>query len=242
MEIPTTLNPILLLVDDEEALIRFLVPLLERSGFCVFTAKNGKEALALAEKNKPDLIVADVVMPEMNGRDLLRVLRKQNCYIPMILLTKVGESFEKAIALDEGADDYLNKPFDPVELIARIRAVLRRSNPNAPTLASSWVLKADSLLLDRRKNVVTLNGEKIHLTPKAYVLLEFLMTHPCEVLSRKRLLNAVWDWDFDSETRVLSNRIAELRHALKEEIGNPIYIETVSGQGYRFLKNVESQL
>lgn len=233
------INPAILIVDDEEALIGFLRPLLERSGFFVLSAKNGKEALVLINKSKPDLIVSDVIMPEMNGRELLRVLRNQNIHTPVILLTKVGEPFEKAIALEEGADDYLNKPFEPAELIARIRAVLRRTKPNSPTLVSSWKLQSGPVVIDRRKRHVYFDEKELHLTPKAYAVLEFLMTHPDEVISRKRLLNAIWEWDFDSDTRALSNRIAELRRALQDDIESPIFIETVTGQGYRFLQPVE---
>lgn len=233
-------NPTILIADDEEALIGFLAPLLERNGFLVLTAQNGKDAFDLVEQLKPDLIVADVVMPEINGRELVRSLRQQDIWTPVILLTQVGESYEKAIALEEGADDYLNKPFDPAELIARIRAVLRRSNSKNPSLVSSWKLRAGCIEINRQTHQVFLYEEQIHLTPKAYALLEFMMTHPDEVLTRKRLLNAVWDWDFDSDTRALSNRIAELRRVLKDELIEPRFIETISGQGYRFMHPVES--
>ncbi len=233
-------NPLILLIVDEEESSGWLAPLLERNGFNVLTVYNGKDVLGLTEKSKPDLIVMDGFQSEKNRRVSLRNLQKHHSRVPIILLSQMVESFERANALDEGADDYLTKPFDPIELIARMRAVLRRTIPDTPSLVSSWKLKADSLLIDRKKHEVFLDAKKIHLTPKAYALLDFLMTHPDEVLSRERLLSAVWDWNFDSDTRALSNRIAELRYALNEDIENPMYIETVCGRGYRFLKRVES--
>ncbi len=234
------INPAVLIVDDEEDLIGFLKPILERNGFFVLNAKNGKEAFSLVKKSKPDLIVSDVIMSEMDGRELLRVLRREKIFTPVILLTQVSEPFEKVLALEEGADDYLNKPFEPAELIARIRAVLRRTKNNTTSLNSSWKLKSGSLLIDRRKRHVYLNEEEIRITPKAYAVLEFLMTHPDEIVLRKTLLTAVWEWDDDTETRTLSNRIAELRRVLKDDSESPVFIETVSGQGYRFLQPVEN--
>lgn len=232
----------ILIVDDEETFISFLAPLLERNGYTVTTAYNGREALNLVKHRKPDLIVTDVIMPGLNGRELLRELRKLNIWTPVILLTQIGESYEKAIALNEGADDYLDKPFDPYELIARIQAVLRRSNQQIPSLASSWKLKSGSLLIDRSQRQAYLDGQPIQLTPKAFTLLEFLVIHPDEVLTKRRLLNAVWGWDFDGDTRTLSNRIVELRRQLDDDNNHPKYIETVSGQGYRFIQQVECVL
>ena len=233
-------TPFILVVDDEESQIEFLTPLLKRCGFSVSTASNGKEALLLILKNSPDLIVSDVIMPEMDGRELLRELRRRNIWIPVLLLTQVNESYEKAIALDEGADDYLDKPFDPYELVARIKAVLRRANPGEPSLVTSWMLKAGEIVFDRKKRQVFYKGETIQLTHKALGLLEFLMTHPDEVLSHKRLLKMVWNWDYVPETRTVSNRVAEIRRVLQDDALHPTYIETIPGQGYRFIAVVES--
>jgi DNA-binding response OmpR family regulator len=228
----------ILIVDDEEAITDNLGAFLERSGFQVSTAKNGHEALKFIEKSKPDIVVMDVLMPVMDGRQALRELRNAENWLPVILLTQIGESTERAMALEEGADDYLNKPFDPHELIARIRAVLRRSRRGQPPLTAAWKLVSGELILDRKAKRITLSSKTLNLTPKAFALLEFLMTHPDEVISRERLLDAVWGWDYPIGTRAVDTRVAELRSALGDDANQPIYIETLPGQGYRFASEV----
>jgi len=232
--------PLILLVDDEEAITANLSPFLERSGYGVLIATNGEEALKKIQETGPDLVVMDVLMPKMDGREALRRLRRMDNWTPIILLTQVGEAVERAMALEEGADDYLNKPFDPHELVARIRAVLRRARPGRPPLSASWMLSCGSLGLDRRSRRASLDDNDLELTPKALVLLEYLMTHPDELVTRDRLLDAVWGWDYPVGTRAVDTRIAELRRALNDDATNPRYIETVPGQGYRFAADVES--
>jgi DNA-binding response OmpR family regulator len=229
----------ILLVDDEFAIIDNLAPFLERSGFIVITAQNGIEALQRINKDKPDLLVMDVLMPKMDGREALRQLRKSNNWIPILLLTQVGESSERAMALEEGADDYLNKPFDPHELVARIHAILRRAKPGQPPISMAWKLVSGVLVLDRRARRIYLNETEVILTPKALLLLEYLMTHPDELVTRDRLLDVVWGWDYPVGTRAVDTRIAELRRALKDEPANPRFIDTVPGQGYRFIGELE---
>jgi len=229
----------ILLVDDESAIIDNLAPFMERSGFIVITAQNGIEALQKIAKEKPDLLVMDVLMPKMDGRETLRQLRRSNNWIPILLLTQVGESSERAMALEEGADDYLNKPFDPHELVARIRAILRRAKPGQPPISMAWKLLSGALVLDRRARRIYLNDSEVILTPKALLLLEYLMTHPDELVTRDRLLDVVWGWDYPVGTRAVDTRIAELRRALKDEPANPKFIETVPGQGYRFIGELE---
>ncbi|MEJ2748815.1 MAG: response regulator transcription factor [Anaerolineae bacterium] len=229
----------ILLVDDEAAITDNLAPFLERSGFAVTVAVNGEEALQQAAALQPDLLVMDVLMPKMDGREALRQLRHEGNWTPIILLTQVGESMERAMALEEGADDYLNKPFDPHELVARIRAVLRRARPGRPPLAAAWKLASGPLTLDRRARRVYLAGEELTLTPKALALLEYLLTHPDELVSRDRLLDAVWGWDYPVGSRAVDARVAELRRALQDDSADPRYIETVPGQGYRFAAPVE---
>ena len=234
-----TRNPLILLVDDEEAITNNLSPFLERSGYRVIVAVNGEEALERIGETNPDLVVMDVLMPKMDGREALRRLRQMDNWTPLILLTQVGEAYERAMALEEGADDYLNKPFDPHELVARIRAVLRRARPGHPPLSASWVLVCGPLRLDRRSHRACFNDLELDLTPKALALLEYLMTHPDELVSRDRLLDAVWGWDYPAGTRAVDTRIAELRRALEDDATNPRFIETVPGQGYRFAPDVE---
>jgi DNA-binding response OmpR family regulator len=178
-------------------------------------------------------------MPRLDGRAVLRRLRQDGNWMPVILLTQVGESTERAMALEEGADDYLNKPFDPHELVARIRAILRRTRPGKPPLTSAQKLVSSRLTLDRQSRRAYVESEELHLTPKAVALLEYMMTHPDELLTRDRLLDAVWGWDYPTGTRTVDTRIAELRRALKDDPAEPRYIETVPGQGYRFVGVVE---
>jgi len=228
-----------LLVDDETAITENLAPFLERSGFLVVVASNGAEALEKIESVSPDLVVLDVLMPVMDGREVLRTIRSADNWIPIILLTQVGESSERAMALEEGADDYLNKPFDPHELVARMRAVLRRARPGQPPLSASWKLASGELEFDRRSRRAYLKGQEISLTPKALSLLEYLLTHPDELVSRDRLLDVVWGWDYPVGTRAVDTRVAELRKALDDNPADPQYIETIPGQGYRFIAVVE---
>ncbi|MBG7609625.1 MAG: response regulator transcription factor [Anaerolineae bacterium] len=229
----------ILLVDDEPSIIENLAPFLERSGFVVSTASNGQEATNILGSENVDLVVSDVLMPIMDGRELLRSLRKENNWIPVILLTQVGEAFERAMALEEGADDYINKPFEPHELVARMRAVLRRAKPGKPPLAAAWNLRCGDLSFDRRARRAYLSDKEIILTPKALVLLEYLMTHPDELVTRERLLDVVWGWDYPVGSRAVDTRVAELRRIISDDAANPRYIETVPGQGYRFAADVE---
>jgi DNA-binding response OmpR family regulator len=233
-------KPGVLLVDDEPAITVNLAAFLERSGFATTVASDGEEALRQVEAVAPDLIVLDVLMPKMDGRQVLRRLRQAGDWTPVILLTQVGESTERAMALEEGADDYLNKPFDPHELVARMRAVLRRARPGRPSLSSAQRLVSGDVSLDRRARRAYLGSDELRLTPKAMVLLEYLMTHPDELLTRDRLLDAVWGWDYPVGTRTVDTRIAELRRVLKDDPTDPRYIETVPGQGYRFVGAVET--
>ena len=233
-------RPSLLLADDDSSITGSLGPFLERAGFQVTIAIDGEAALHKAQSQKPDLIILDVLMPRLDGRETLRRLRQGGQWTPTILLTQVGESAERALALEEGADDYLNKPFDPHELLARIRAVLRRATPGQPSLSAAWMLTAGELTLDRRARRLTLEGKALNLTPKALAVLEYLMTHPDECISRERLLDAVWGWEYPAGTRTVDTRIAELRRLLNDDPTHPVYIETLPGEGYRFVAPVHT--
>jgi DNA-binding response OmpR family regulator len=230
----------ILLVDDESAITANRAPFLERAGFVVTTAADGQTALQLVQALQPDLTVLDVLMPQLDGREVLRRIRQSGNWTPVILLTQVGSPAERAVALEEGADDYLNKPFEPYELVARIRAVLRRSRPGVPSLAGAHRLRCGHLKLDRQARRVILAGREAPLTSKAISILEYMMLHPDEVLSRERLLDAVWGWDYPAATRAVDTRIAELRRTLSDDAESPRFIETLIGQGYRFIGRVEA--
>src|SRR5512136_2498120 len=162
----------ILLVDDESAITANLAPFLERAGFAVTTAADGETALQLVQSLQPDLTVLDVLMPQMDGREVLRRIRQSGNCTPIILLTQVGSPAERAVALDEGADDYLNKPFEPYELAARIKAVLRRSRPGVPSLAGACRLCSGPLELERQSRRVFLAGNEVALSTKAVSILE----------------------------------------------------------------------
>lgn len=228
----------ILLADDESAITSNLGAFLERAGFEVTVVAEGRSAFKNASTLEFELLILDIMMPLLDGREVLRQLRRAGNQTPVILLTKVGASTERALALEEGADDYLNKPFDPHELLARIRAVLRRVKSGQPALASAWLLASGELEFDRRARKVTLSGVSLTLTPKALNVLEYLMTHPDELISRERLLEAVWGWEYPVGTRTVDTRVAELRRALNDDPAAPTFIETLPGEGYRFAAKV----
>jgi DNA-binding response OmpR family regulator len=235
----TDARPLILLVDDEESILSTLKTFLELSGFEVVTGRDGEEALDAAARHSPDLIVLDVLMPRLDGREALRRLRVGADWTPVILLTQVTGTAQRIMAIEEGADDYLNKPFDPQELVVRIRAVLRRTLAGRQALQSSRRLKSGLVMLDRSARRVYVSGHEVPLTPKAVSLLEHFMTHPDELVTRSQLLDVVWGWESGVGERVVDTRIAELRKALQDDASAPAFIETVPGAGYRYIAPVE---
>lgn len=186
---------------------------------------------------QPDLIVLDVLMPELTGREVCRRLRAAGNWTPVIMLTRVGTSGERTMSLEEGADDYLNKPFDPSELVARIRAVLRRGSATR-SLTGARHLVSGMITIDRAARRALIKGREIALTSKAFSVLENLMLHHGEVLRRDRLLDEIWGWEYPAATRAVDMRIAEIRKALDDDADEPRFIETVIGEGYRFMPAV----
>lgn len=229
----------LLLVDDDPMVVESLGPLLERSGFHVLIASDGEEALGKVQSHHPNVIVMDVLMPRMNGREVLRRMRKLNIWIPTILLTQVGEASERAVALEEGADDYLNKPFHSQELLARIHAVMRRARQTGQSLSSARRLASFDRVLDRQSRRVFLADNSLNLTPKAFAVLEYLMTHPDDAVTREELLRSVWGWEYPTGTRAVDTRINELRRALNDDAASPRFIQTLTGEGYIFIAPVQ---
>jgi DNA-binding response OmpR family regulator len=212
---------------------------LELSGFDVVKAGNGIECLTQVAQHHPDLIVLDVLMPQLDGRETLRRLRAQNDWTPVILLTQVTGTAQRIMAIEEGADDYLDKPFDPQELVVRIRAVLRRTQAGKQPLKSSRCLRSRSVVLDRSTRRVYVGGQEVPLTPKSVSILEHFMIHPDELITRERLLDEVWGWESGVGARVVDTRIAELRKALGDASTNPQFIETITNEGYRYIAPVE---
>ncbi|MCL2466464.1 MAG: response regulator transcription factor [Micrococcales bacterium] len=225
----------LLLVDDDEAVTSVLSQFFEQAGFVVVVAADGVQGLAAYEAHHPDVVVADVSMPVMDGREMVRRIRAQGAWTPVLLLAQAGDPTDRAAAIDEGADDYLNKPCDPRELLSRVRALLRRQVAGQP-LTTARALVCQGLHVDRITRQVTLDGRDIVVTPRAWLLLDYLVTRPGELHSREELLNAVWGFDFPTSTRSVDARVSELRQALR---GCTAQIETVAGVGYRFTGDVQ---
>lgn len=231
----------LLLVDDDASITSQVGAFLERAGYRVHCEADGARALERVDAIRPDLVILDVLLPGMDGRAILRALRARGDRRPVILLTKIGKASERALALEEGADDYLNKPFSSRELLARIGAVLRRARSDSVPLSSAWKLSAGRLTLDRRARRAALDGTPLAIKPKTLALLEYFMTHPDELMTRERLLNDVWSWDYPAGQRTVDTRVAELRRALHDDADRPAFIETVPNEGYRFITPVTGE-
>lgn len=234
-------KPHILMADDEKSITDYLGPILERSGYRVTVAHDGQNALQKIYALRPDLVVLDVLMPKMNGRELCRELRAAGNWTPVIMLTRVTETVDKVLSLEEGADDYLCKPFDPQELIARIKTVLRRKQNlvMTPNIRQASRLGSRDIVLDRLGKRVEVDGQAVELTPKAFALLEYLMSHPDQVFTREQLMDAVWGWSQAIASRAVDVRIAELRSALGDDSRKSHYIKTLTGIGYRFAGPVE---
>ena len=232
----------ILLVDDERGITDYLAPILERAGYPVIVAGDGATALRKVQEVHPSLIVLDVLMPGIDGREVCRQLRAAGDWTPVIMLTRVSTTTDKVLSLEEGADDYLCKPFEPQELIARIRAVLRRRGGGKPAkpLSMARSLRSRDLILDRKARRVLMSGRVLELTPKALALLEHLMLYHDQVFSREQLMDAVWGWAQPVASRAVDVRIAELRHTIGDDGEQSMYIETIIGTGYRFIASVES--
>jgi len=232
-----------LIADDENGITDYLGPLLERAGYEVSIAHDGQTALRKVYDLHPDLIVLDILMPVMSGREVCRQLRSAGNWTPVIMLTCVSETVDKVMSLEEGADDYLCKPFEPQELIARIKNVLRlkQSVTTENSLSEVKRLKAHNLLVDRRLRRLEVNGKTVVISNKALDLLAYLMLYPEQVFTREQLMDAVWGWSQAVASRVVDVRISELRHVLGESRDEPQYIETIIGVGYRFMAKVEQE-
>lgn len=220
----------ILVVDDEERLVSLVKAYLEQGGFRVVTASNGRDALFVARQEKPDLILLDIMMPEMDGHEFMRHHRREN-ETPIILLTARIEEDDKIIGLELGADDYITKPFSPRELLARVRAVLRRMGQMAP---EAGLLRVGNLTLDRDSYLVKVNEERIDLTRSEFDILAALMSTPGRAYSRLDLLERVQGDAFDGYERTIDVHIKNLRAKIEQNPREPRFIETVYGVGYRF--------
>lgn len=223
----------ILVVDDEEPILELLRFNLEKEGYQVCVAKDGQEALECVEKELPNLLVLDVMLPGMDGLEVCRILRLNPRFqqIPIIMLTAKGEEIDTVLGLELGADDYMTKPFSPRELLARIKARLRRLNSTEEAVAQ--IIRGD-LRIDVTGFRVLVRGEETELTPKEFELLRVFATHPGKVYSRDELLDRIWGYEYDGDTRTVDVHVRHLRLKVEKDPSNPEYIETLRGIGYRF--------
>jgi DNA-binding response OmpR family regulator len=222
----------IMVVDDETRLVSLVESYLVQEGYHVVSANNGWEALGIAQREKPDLIILDIMMPEMDGYEFMRRHRAEYA-TPIILLTARVDDDEKIIGLELGADDYVTKPFRPRELTSRVRAVLRRAGSSAP---AGQVLRAAGLTLDRNSRSLDANGRAVDLTPSEFDLLAGLMARPGRVFSRLDLLDIIQGVRYEGYERTIDTHIKNLRSKIEDDPRAPRYIETVYGVGYRFKK------
>jgi len=238
----------ILVVDDEAVLVETIAYNLEQAGYQVITALDGASALQAVHRETPDLIILDIMLPEMDGIEVCRQLRRESntATTPIMMLTARGEEIDKVVGLEVGADDYVTKPFGRRELLARVRALLRRSDYPAPaeehpdhdasngTPRSQRELVAGPLRIDLNGRRVNCRGQELELQPKQFELLTYLVRNRGTVLTRDQLLHNVWSYDYAGDTRTVDVHVRWLREKLEEDPANPRLIQTVRGVGYCF--------
>ncbi len=226
-------SSLVLVIDDEENIIDLITLGLKYEGFEVEAASEGEEGIAAAQRNNPILIILDWMLPDMDGLEVCRRLRTNPTTqdIPILMLTAKDDVVNRVEGLNTGADDYLTKPFDFEELVARIRAVLRRKDYSAAA-EKSQILKVGNLQLNTASREVTRAGQPIDLTATEYNLLHLFMSHPKQVLDRQTILNQVWGYDFLGETNIIEVYIRYLREKIEDSPSTPRYIQTIRGVGY----------
>ena len=220
----------ILVVDDEARIVKLVRDYLERAGFDVLDALDGETALTLARREQPDLIILDLMLPGVDGLDVCRRLRRESS-VPIIMLTARVEEADRIVGLELGADDYVTKPFSPRELVARVRATLRRASGE---VGPPTVLRAGDVELDTASLLASVAGEPVDLTPTEFQLLATLVRQPGRIFSREQLLEAVHGVAFDGYDRSVDSHIKNLRRKIEPDPRKPSYIQTVYGVGYRF--------
>ena len=228
-----TMHAKILVVDDEHMVTEVLERYLRREGFDVATAGDGEAALRLAREWAPDLVVLDLMLPQRDGLDVCRTLRGES-RLPIIILTAKGEETDRIVGLELGADDYVVKPFSPRELVARIKAVLRRAAEQASVPQAGEALRMPGFYLNPKTRAVESLGKKVDLTAKEFDLLYFLASHPGQVFTREQLMNDVWDYTYAGDASTVTVHIRRLREKLEPEPARPRFLKTVWGVGYKF--------
>ena len=225
----------ILVVEDEPAILRGLQDNLRLEGFEVWTASDGESGYKLALEAKPDLMILDLMLPRMSGYEVCRKLRMSGMNTPILILTARSEETDRVLGLDLGADDYVTKPFSIRELLARVRALLRRAHPVLTAVAPAFDhLQFSGATLDFQKYEASKDGQPVELTRKEFGIVRFLASRPGVVIGRDELLNEVWGYDAYPSTRTVDNHIASLRAKLEPDAANPKHFLTVHGVGYKF--------
>ncbi|MBM3815025.1 MAG: response regulator transcription factor [Acidimicrobiia bacterium] len=220
----------ILVIDDDDSLQDTISVMLEQEGFRVAAALDGKEGYEKALTLKPDLMIVDLRLPGMNGVEICKQLRAGGVQTPIVILSAIGEEVDKVLLLEIGADDYVVKPFGRRELLARIRAVLRRSSPDAHA-----VLRFGEVEVDLERRHVTREKNEVKMAPAEYNLLVYFLQNPDRALTRDMILNSVWGYEAYPNTRTVDAHVVKLRQKLEEDSSNPRHFITVHGVGYRFL-------
>ncbi|GMV86261.1 MAG: DNA-binding response regulator [Dehalococcoidia bacterium] len=226
-------RPKVLVVEDEEPLLFTLAHNLKREGYAVVTASRGDDGLKLAREQRPDLILLDVMLPGIDGIQVCRMLRRDSD-VPIIMLTALGGESDRVAGLDTGADDYLPKPFGMRELMARVRALLRRSGARTQPDTGPTLVVSGDLQLDRERREVSRGGRVLRMKPKEYELLLFFLQHPGRVFSREQILDEVWGYDFYGGPRTVDVHVRWLRQKIEDDPANPARLRTIRGSGYLF--------
>lgn len=221
----------ILIVDDEVSIVTLLTFNIERAGFETDTAYDGAVAVRKATENEYDLIILDLMLPVMDGLEVCRDLRQNKIETPILMLTAKDDELDKILGLELGADDYLTKPFSPKEVVARIKAILRRTS--TPVKQSFEMIKIGKLFIYPEKHEVKIGEKLLTFTRKEFELLLYLVEHKGKVLSRDQLLNKVWNYDFAGDTRIVDVHISRLREKIETDTKKPAYIKTIRGLGYK---------
>lgn len=226
----------ILVVDDEPNIVELVKFNLEKEGYQVITAENGREAIQKSGTELPDLIVLDIMLPEVDGFEVCRTLQKADNTkdIPIVMLTAKGEELDKILGLEMGADDYMTKPFSPRELVARVKARLRRHSSKADKEKNDKVIQIGEVVINSDKYSVFVKGIRQDLTPKEFELLRILAQNPGRVLTRDYLLETIWGYDYIGDSRTVDVHIRHIRMKLEGDSDQPKYIETIRGVGYKF--------
>ncbi|MBE7039246.1 MAG: response regulator transcription factor [Ruminococcaceae bacterium] len=232
------MEKVILIVDDEKPIVDILKFNLEKEGFKVIYAHDGEMGLKLAYDENPDLILLDIMLPKMDGFDVCKKVREKS-NVPIIMITAREEEVDKVLGLELGADDYITKPFSVRELLARVKANIRRFAADIPKDESGEIIvAAEDFLINTTKYEVTKNGVALDLTLREYELLKFLVTQPNRIFSREALLSSVWGYEFYGDVRTVDVTVRRLREKVEEDSSNPRYILTKRGVGYYFDRQV----